>query len=59
MTKSKTCLLQEGICNSKLFYKIFVEKKYEKPLSERKWENYLGISLNNLDIYVTSLKSLE
>ena len=62
MTKSKTYSLQEGICSSKLFYKTLVEKKYEKPLSERKWENYLGISLNNLDwqnIYVTSLKSLE
>ena len=62
MTKSKTSSLQEGICNSKLFYKTFVEKKYQKPLSERKWDNYLGISLNNLDrqnIYVTSLKSLE
>ena len=49
MTKSKTYSLQEGICCSKLFYKTLVEKKSEKPLSERKWENYLGISLKNLD----------
>ena len=34
MTKSKTYSLQEGICNAKLFYKTFVEEKYEKLLSE-------------------------
>ena len=61
ISKSKIYKITIDTINSKLFYTILLNKKFEKPYVEKIWEKSFSISFCNSDwqiIYMTNFKEL-
>ena len=61
-TRSKIYNITSDVLNTKLFYTILRDKKFERPYVEKMWEKYFNISLCNVDwhiIYMTNFRELK